>query len=135
MLDGVHSVFHYNNPLIITSSIFFFLSFTQLNFQSKTINWFAASAFSIYLIHMNYMVKEDFRRIIRSISDQNNTFEVFGILLFIILFMMTKRLEMNGQSQDYLMGCSSLVKCDWSYNYKFTINHNIELCGHLVQRH
>jgi len=87
MLDGVHSVFHYNNPLIITSSIFFFLSFTQLYFQSKTINWFAASAFSIYLIHMNYMVKEDFRRIIRSISDQNNTFEVFGILLFIILFI------------------------------------------------
>ena len=61
MLGGNHSVLDYNHPVMVLSSVFFFLAFTRLDFQSKAVNWMAASAFAIYLIHMNFLVKQDYR--------------------------------------------------------------------------
>ena len=37
-LAGSHSVLEYNHPLIIISTVFFFLGFSKLRIQSKTIN-------------------------------------------------------------------------------------------------
>ena len=41
----------YNNPFIICASLAFMLFFTRLEFQSKLINWAAASSLALYLIH------------------------------------------------------------------------------------
>ena len=43
--------FSYLNPLIILSSIHFSLIFTKFSYKSRTVNWLAASAFSVYLLH------------------------------------------------------------------------------------
>lgn len=43
----------YSSPFVILSSVFLMLGFSRLKFQSPIINWFACSAFSIYLIHVN----------------------------------------------------------------------------------
>lgn len=43
----------YSSPFVILSSVFFMRGFSRLKIQSKVINWFACSAFSIYLIHVN----------------------------------------------------------------------------------
>lgn len=43
----------YSSPFVILSSVFLLLGFSRLKIQSKLINWFACSAFSIYLIHVN----------------------------------------------------------------------------------
>ena len=51
---GIHKhpmwAFHYNSPLVIISSIAFFLCFTKLQFRSKWINYVAASSLAIYLM-------------------------------------------------------------------------------------
>ena len=43
--------FLYSSPLVILSSVFFFLFFTKLSFHSYFINWIAVSCFAVYLIH------------------------------------------------------------------------------------
>ena len=47
---------HYDSPLAIIDSLYFLLAFSKMKFQSKTINWLASSAFSVYLIHTNSLV-------------------------------------------------------------------------------
>lgn len=44
-------LFLYSSPLVIVSSVFFFLFFTKLSFQSRKVNWIAASCFAVYLVH------------------------------------------------------------------------------------
>ena len=44
-------LFLYSSPFVILSSVFFFLFFTKLSFQSRIINWIAASCFAVYLVH------------------------------------------------------------------------------------
>ena len=44
-------LFLYSSPLVILSSVFFFLFFTKLSFYSKIVNWVAASCFAVYLVH------------------------------------------------------------------------------------
>lgn len=58
-LDGVHRVPHwdpwkYNNPLLIASSVSFFLFFASFHFKSKVVNTIALSTFPIFLIQ-NYI--------------------------------------------------------------------------------
>ena len=48
----------YNHPLLFVNSIALLLLFLTFNFQSKVINWFAASAFSVYLIHENSYIRD-----------------------------------------------------------------------------
>ena len=44
-------LFLYSSPLVILSSVFFFLFFTKLSFHSRIVNWIAASCFAVYLVH------------------------------------------------------------------------------------
>ena len=48
----------YAAPLVIIQAVFLFIWFTRLKFQSKIINWCAASCLSIFLIHMHPAIKE-----------------------------------------------------------------------------
>lgn len=51
-------IWTYNNPLLVISSISFFLFFTTLNFESKFINYIALSTLGVYLIQENaYFLK------------------------------------------------------------------------------
>ena len=45
------NLYSYLSPLVILSSLYFFLFFTKLSFYSKSINWIASSAFAVYLLH------------------------------------------------------------------------------------
>jgi hypothetical protein len=47
--------FSYIYPFVIIESIYLLLFFSKLKFQSKTINWIAASAFAVYMIHCGPM--------------------------------------------------------------------------------
>lgn len=48
---GETVLFLYSSPLVILSSVFFFLFFTKISFYSQLINWIAASCFAVYLVH------------------------------------------------------------------------------------
>ncbi len=41
----------YDSPTTIAASICLFMAFCRLNFTSRIVNWVAASAFSVYLLH------------------------------------------------------------------------------------
>lgn len=44
-------LFQNSSPLMIISSVFFFLFFTKLSFQNSIVNWISASCFAVYLVH------------------------------------------------------------------------------------
>lgn len=48
----------YNSPFILIASVCLFMLFMTMNFQSKAVNFVAKSAFSVYLIHLNYYSME-----------------------------------------------------------------------------
>jgi hypothetical protein len=48
----------YAAPFVILQAVFLFIWFARLKFQSKIINWCAASCLSIFLIHMHPAIKE-----------------------------------------------------------------------------
>ncbi len=50
------AAFAYNSPAVMAASVSFFYFFTTLRFSSPTVNFIAASAFSVYLIHKNPLV-------------------------------------------------------------------------------
>ena len=52
------SDFNYINPVVLLSSVSILLYFSKLNFQSKAINWVAASSFAVFLIHSNPNINE-----------------------------------------------------------------------------
>ena len=44
-------LFLYSSPLVIVSSIYFFLFFTKMSFQRLFVNWISVSCFAVYLVH------------------------------------------------------------------------------------
>lgn len=54
-----------DNPLVIFACVLLLLSFKQLHFQNKVINWLAVSCFSVYLIHYNPYVYPYFMSVMR----------------------------------------------------------------------
>jgi surface polysaccharide O-acyltransferase-like enzyme len=58
----------YNSPLVIMSSISFFLFFRTLKIKSKIINWFASSILAVYLIHENPIIGQNLYEYISSVG-------------------------------------------------------------------
>ena len=48
----------YNMPLLLINSIGLLIAFLAMSFQSKIVNWFAASTFAVYLIHENAYIRD-----------------------------------------------------------------------------
>ncbi len=78
-LGGPHSTFDYNHPAVVVASLFFFLAFTRMDFRSKAVNWLAAGAFAIYVIHMNYLVAPHYR------AAMVRLYDAFGIWFFLLM--------------------------------------------------
>lgn len=45
----------YCSPFVIAEAVFIFVLFTKMKFESKIINFLAKSAFTVYLIHINFI--------------------------------------------------------------------------------
>lgn len=50
---GGGRMYNYTSPVIVASSVYFFLFFTKLNIDSRPINWIGKSAFAAFLLHMH----------------------------------------------------------------------------------
>ncbi len=72
----------YNNPLSIVAAIGLFMSFKSIHIgHNKVINWFAASALSIYLVHNNfYIVADKLYKFVTHIYDTNSMVIAYAIL-------------------------------------------------------
>jgi len=70
-----------DNPLAIFSSIMLVITFKKMKFQTKFVNWLAASCFSVYLIHYSPFVYPYIMQLM------NNIYMNFDGLLFGLVFL------------------------------------------------
>lgn len=74
----------YNDPLLILSSVCFFLSFEKLEIKNnKIINWFAASAIAVLLIHTSPVVFKYYSSLLYSVF--NNTSGIVTVILWLVI--------------------------------------------------
>lgn len=88
-------LFNNSSPLIIVSSVYFFLFFTKLSFSCRFINWVSASCFAAYIVHCSpFIFYPYYIEVIRSWSVSEThikflaytTLLIFGFFVFSILF-------------------------------------------------
>lgn len=80
----------YNNPLAIASAICLFMSFKSMNIKyNRVINWLAASALPIYLVHNNnYIVAQSLYKYATQIYDTHSTAIAYGLIFLISIALM-----------------------------------------------
>lgn len=83
---GFHLI-HYNSPLLILASVYFFLAFSKIQIKSKAINWAAASAFAIYLIQEHPLVKPFYLYFMFTLAETHSGLLYFGAVLGVILII------------------------------------------------
>ena len=78
--------FGYNNPFIILSSIFLFMSFSTMKIKSKIVNLLAKSVFGIFLLHTTTIFIYYRTTIIESLYQKYGYISIFlsAIIIFII---------------------------------------------------
>lgn len=91
------SLFALNNPFQIYGTMCFFLFFTKLNFENKTINNIAKGTFGIFLLQMHPQVMPYFRKMIKYLFE-NSSHLVFSAsaLLTVLVFCL------GGLAVDFL---------------------------------
>ncbi len=88
-LASMYSVFQtsFSNPLIILSSIFYFLYFRTLTIKSKIINSISALVLGVYLIHENHHVYSFFYHFIGFDTIENMTSSLLPIRIFVLAIL------------------------------------------------
>lgn len=76
----VMRAYAYSSPLVIMSSVYFFLFFSKLNFTSKPINYIAKSAFAVYLLHCHPLVTGYFAKTADSIYTEYSGIYYFAAI-------------------------------------------------------
>ena len=83
-------LFLYSSPLVILSSVLFFLFFTKLSFYNRVVNWVAASCFAVYLVHNSpYIFHPYYTDVIKHWFDTEMTFHflLYTIGLMAVFFV------------------------------------------------
>lgn len=52
----IYNITFYSSPIVIIGALSLLLAFSKMEFQSKAVNFCAASAFAMYLIHQNNLI-------------------------------------------------------------------------------
>lgn len=81
-----YSLWFYTSPLIIAAAVFLLLFFSKIPFQSRTVNWIAASCFSVYLFHFILWERYMEPLILSFTNDNFNISALFYIGLSLICF-------------------------------------------------
>ena len=77
-------LFNYTNPLVIASSVFFFLCFSKIKMKNNAVvNWIAASSLGAYLLHMNPLVFQPY--FVPTLASFSNISS--GLLLCLLIFV------------------------------------------------
>lgn len=80
----------YNNPIVIISSLFLFLAFTQLNFKNCFVNHFGSFALAVYLIHNNPHIFPYYRNAVIYLKESfEGSLGIFLVIVFVLLVMIS----------------------------------------------
>lgn len=94
--------FAYNSPFVVLASISFFMMFKSITFTNKIINYLAASAFAVYLVHKNPLVWGQFKSFIESMWSQLSL-PMFTFAAIAIVFVVFVACVIIDQPRRYLM--------------------------------
>lgn len=75
----------YTSPFVVFAALFLFLYFTKLNLTSRSINWTAASVFSIYLFHQHPSIVPLFNSVFLKLNYVVNESLLLYILCSIVI--------------------------------------------------
>ena len=75
---------HYDSPLAVVAALYLLLFFSKLSFQNDIVNWLAASAFAIYIIHTNSLVYPYFIQCSSFIADNRPFLASVGLLVLFL---------------------------------------------------
>lgn len=78
-----NSIYGYLSPFVLVQTVYLFLFFKKLNIQNKIINWFAASAFAVFLIHSNMY----FKKICIYIVENYELHFLYVLIFFISIYL------------------------------------------------
>ena len=75
----------YTSPFVVFAALFLLLYFTKLNITSQSINWIAASVFSIYLFHQHPSIVPLFKSVLLKLNCVVNESLLLYILCSIVI--------------------------------------------------
>jgi hypothetical protein len=121
----------YNSPLVIISSIAFFLFFRTLRIRSKLINWLASSALAIYLMHENSVIRDHLYNYISEIGKQTtNGFLLTGYFIILAIEIMVICILID-QIRIFVM--SPIERILWKINIEKYINRIVDKIVHMIK--
>ena len=88
MPNYAHRMTNYNNPLIITAALSFFLLFLNFNFRSQIINKLSKSTLAIYLISGSFLGPLYYRFVGSQFLANGNVGAVLALLLGLVMFLL-----------------------------------------------
>ncbi|MBQ3190969.1 MAG: acyltransferase [Bacteroides sp] len=98
-------IYDYNNPIVLISSICFFISFAKLNISTnKTINLVAQSTLAVLLLHSHRVLSVYINDFYRNLKEQNLVIYLIGMIavLSAILFISVLIDQLRIKSFNYL---------------------------------
>ena len=98
-------VFDYNNPVVLFSSICFFISFAKLNIPAnRAINFVAQSTLAVLLLHTHKVISEYLKDIYRCLKEGNIFIYLIGMVGCIIVILIISVLvdQIRIKSFNYL---------------------------------
>ena len=79
------------SPIVIVSSVYFFLFFTKISFHSRAVNWVASSAFAVYLFHCDpLLLNRYYLRPIRVFLNNDSTLQFLfhtALMMMVAFFL------------------------------------------------
>lgn len=99
----------YNGLFTMASSICLFVFFMKLRIKSQLINFIAASAFSVYLFHMNPLLRQSYRNICRAIFNNYSGLQYLAMIGCLIVGIFSLSVVFD-----------QIRKCIWGYIEKYT---------------
>ena len=83
-------LYQYSSPLVIISSIYFFLFFTKLSISCNYINWISSSCFAAYILHCSpFLFRSYYTEVIQSWFEQETRLSFFVNTVLLILAYFT----------------------------------------------
>ena len=82
--------YYYNSPFVVGASLFLFLAFYKIKFQSKIVNWIGVSAFAAYLLHSNVAFMTDvYCPVLKSVYSAYSypTYIAFSMAFVLVIFI------------------------------------------------
>jgi len=97
----------YTSPNVLLTTIFIFLFFSKLRIQSKIVNWLAASALAVYLLHTHFcVIGEYFKPLGKRLWFETSGMQfVLGVMLFLVFWFAAAVI------------LDQLRKCLWQANF------------------